>query len=124
MPLFNIDEKIQASTGKQEHWKLFRRFEGSDLHQAMVLKIANHLQKEMLYSSWLGSEILKQLEKEYPNLFEPYQSESGRQVISGLFGMTLWNVLADHGDSWYFHQPKIDSLDELTGTYYFKNKRT
>ncbi|HEY5536824.1 MAG TPA: hypothetical protein VIL99_18055 [Ignavibacteria bacterium] len=40
--------------------------------------------------------------------------------IGSLFGMTLWNVLAEDSENWKFLMKSIDSFDDSKGTQYFK----
>jgi hypothetical protein len=118
MALFNIDDKPQPSVGKHDYWLLFRRFRGTALHSEIVNEIIDYLElnKDFLDSQHLGSDILKKIEKTNPVLYKQEPPDE----MGSLFGMTLWNVLADDKDDWKFLSKSIDSKDGITGTQYFK----
>jgi len=118
MALFNLDDVPQNPIGIRDYWNLFRRFRQTPLHSEIVNKIQQNLELGISYidSRQLGSKILKEIEKENSTLL----SQEPADEIGSLFGMTLWNVLADDRDNWKFYKKSIDSLDALTGTEYFK----
>jgi hypothetical protein len=123
MPLFDLKDKEQPRTGRQEHWALFEPFQSRPLHDAIVDEIESHIDaleetQSAIDSSWLGSEILGRLEAESVELFD----EEVPDQVGGLFGMTLWNHLAQHSDDWWF-VPKEGTVDRPEGTKYFRRPR-
>ena len=117
MPLYNPDGNQQPPFGKRDYWQGFRRFVRSDLHEAFLAEISRCLNQECLNSRWLCSQILKKLQGEQPNLFERF----GQEQVSGLFGMTLWNYIAQRTEDWYF-TGNFDDSDEMIGVFYFRKK--
>lgn len=99
-----------------KHWRLYERFEGSPLHAAFVARIEGHLEQEAIYSRQVGSQILQAIEVEAPELLESYDQDS----IGGLFGMTLWNVLAKRPENWYWIHD--DSREGDRASIYFRGK--
>jgi hypothetical protein len=118
MSLFNLDDKPQNPIGIKDYWNLFRRFRQTPLHSEIVNKIQQHLNlgNNYIESRQLGSKILKEIERENPSLLSLEPADE----IGSLFGMTLWNVLAEDSDNWKFYKKAIDTLEGITGTEYFK----
>lgn len=118
MSLFNLDDAPQNSIGIKDYWNLFRRFRQTPLHTEIVNKIRLNLELGIRYidSRQLGSKILKEIERENNSLL----SQEPADEIGSLFGMTLWNILAEDIDNWKFYKKSIDSLDAITGMEYFK----
>lgn len=116
MTLQNIDGKVQDSVLKKEHWRLFEEIQGSDLHSAIIAKLQIYLEQGVIDSSIAGSEILGQIRSASPQLLEEYSEE----ITGGLFGMTLWNLLAEHQTHWCFYRKGGDPLDSPAGMTYFR----
>ncbi|HEY5534512.1 MAG TPA: hypothetical protein VIL99_06215 [Ignavibacteria bacterium] len=116
MSLFNIDGAPQNAVGHKDYWNNFRRFRNTPLHSEFVREINNNLNTNFIDSLQLGSRIITKIEKENLSL---YNQESADEIGS-LFGMTLWNVLAEDSENWKFLMKSIDSFDNAKGTQYFK----
>jgi len=113
MPLFDLEGNPQPLTGTRAHWRQFEDFQRSPLHKEFERRITPHLSEEQLDSSRLGSDILSKIEADSPNLLEEYQFED----VGSLFGMTLWNILAQHSESWrFFRAPREPG--EIRGMIY------
>ncbi len=117
MPLFDLDDRQQNSIGTREYWRAFEAFDGSPLHAALVQAIAPYLNHESINSMQIGSTTLSRLETESPELFRPYQHDE----IGGLFGMTLWNIIAERPEDWRFYR-LTNEMDEAWGTVYFRRR--
>ncbi|MBI5877047.1 MAG: hypothetical protein HZB53_05290 [Chloroflexi bacterium] len=118
MPLYSLDDKEQRAIGQRDHWDLFRIFQGSPFHLAIVRELEPYLSGEKIYSVEAGSSILAKLETEVPHVVEAYPHD----VRGGLFGMTLWNLLAQRQEDWYF-SGMTNALDEPWGYAYFRRGR-
>lgn len=116
MTLQSVAGISQSAVGKKEHWHLFEQFQGSDLHAAIVAGLHGYLERHEIDSSIAGSEILERIESASPYLLDEYSQD----ISGGLFGMTLWNLLAKHSARWCFVPKKADPLDDVTGTFYFR----
>ncbi len=116
MSLVSIDGKSQPSVGKSDHWRLFVQFQESDLHTAIVTELQSYLNRRAIDSSIAGSEILDELSTTSPHLFDDFLSDQ----VGGLFGMTLWNLLAEQPEQWYFVSKQGDPLDDPAGKSYFR----
>jgi len=100
MPLYNVEGRLQNAIGHREHWNQFERFQGSSLHAAFKAELDPYLDKQTINSARAGSEILTRIESQSPHLLQPYHPDQ----VAGLFGMTLWNLLAEHSASWCFYR--------------------
>lgn len=118
MALFSLDGVPQPPIGQQEHWRLFERFVGSELHTAIVSKLRSYLDGDHIDSPQVGSQVLRAIRTEAPDYLDSYSVEAA----GGLFGMTLWNLLAEHSARWMFYPKKADAHDDVTGTVYFRAK--
>lgn len=116
MPLYSLDDVLQPAIGRGEHWRLFERFVGSYLHAAIVKELQSHLDGDAINSPLVGSRILQKIRA--PELLNGYSEED----TGGLFGMTLWNLVAQHPAEWLFYASLADPLDGVTGTVYFRPK--
>lgn len=120
MPLYALDERKQNPICRGEHWRLFPPFQRRPLYDAIIAEldryVADHY-NDGIDSSWAGSEILGTIEAESPQLFDAEDPDQ----ISGLFGMTVWNYLAQHADDWCFVR-KAPLTDEPEGTKYFRRR--
>ena len=115
MTLCSLDEAKQLPIGKQEHWQLFRAFQGTPLHAGMLDELIPLLDAPALDSSILGTEVLSAIEAREPHSIQDWDPDA----LGGLFGMTLWNRLAQSTESWYFYG-KAAADDEPGGTMYFR----
>ena len=115
MPLFDALDNEQPLIGKRDHWKMFEKFEGSVLHELFITEIEPILENETIDSSKFGKEIITKLQKSESDEFEEYKSKD----IGGLFGMTLWNYIAQHNDNWYFTSTSKGER-ETSGTIYWR----
>lgn len=114
MTLFSPDGKPQPPIGSGDHWKLFERFQDGPLYPLLVAKIQDHLTDEAVNSGQLGSAILSQLQSEHPTEYVNH----GYAELGSLFGMTLWNFLANLDKEWCFTRTAA-SRREYTSMYYF-----
>ena len=115
MPLYSLDEVKQPSIGRQQHWNLFLAFQGSPLHAAIVTELRPYLDAKGVDSAIVGSKVLSAIETREPQLLQTCDQEDA----GGLFGMILWNQLAERSERWYFY-PKATSGEEPGGTMYFR----
>lgn len=120
MALYDVNDKLQNDVGKKDYWKLFDSFRRTALHSAFIAAISDFLSKNnSINSSRAGSQIITKLQTENVSIFNNIDSS----VIGGLFGMTLWNHMANTPDLWYFRiLPKEEGKD-TAGTFYFKRNR-
>lgn len=120
MALYDVNDKLQNDVGKKDYWKLFNSFRETALHSAFIAAISDVLSKnDSINSSHAGSQIISKLQKENVSIFDNIDSS----VIGSLFGMTLWNHMANTSDLWHFHMlPKEEGKDSA-GTFYFKRNR-
>ena len=116
MSLYNLKLKLQPEIGIKIYWNNFRRFRDTPLHRAIVSEIKLFLKEKSINSRQLGNKILNKIEKNNPALIRQEPADE----LGSLFGMTLWNELANDTDNWKFHKISINSLVALTGTIYFK----
>jgi hypothetical protein len=117
MTLYSLDGIVQPPIGRQQHWDLFRAFQGSPLHLAIVAELQPYLNDQGIDSTLVGSEVLAAIERREPQLLQTPDSDE----VGGLFGMILWNQLVERPEPWYFY-PKATSGEELGGTMYFRKK--
>ena len=115
MPLYSLDEVKQPPIGQQQHWNLFLAFQGSPLHAALVTELLPYLDASAVDSSIVGSKVLAAIEAREPQVLQA----CGQEEVGGLFGMILWNQLAEGSERWYFY-PKATSGEEPGGTMYFR----
>ena len=118
MALYSLDDVPQSAILRSEHWRLFERFVGSPLHTDIVAELQAYLAGEAIDSSQVGSQILKKIQGKSPQLFDAWPSDD----TGGLFGMTVWNLLAKHSASWRFYPKKAGAPDDMTGTIYFRTQ--
>jgi len=124
MALYNIESKKQNPTGTKECWKNFDLFVRSEdhkeLYNTLIIEISNYIDKyietkEVVDSNKLGSFIINKIKQ---TDFEKYKFLSGT-LHGGMFGMTLYNFLANDHRDWYFLSRAIDRFDEKNGSQYF-----
>lgn len=115
MPLYSPDDARQPSIGQREHWNLFRRFQHSALHTAFRTKLQPYLDGEQIDSRVTGRTILEAVRAESPQLLASYHDDQ----LGGLFGMTLWNLLAERPEDWRFYRMS-DTWNETQWTTYFR----
>lgn len=115
MPLFDIHDNEQDPTGKGLHWKFFEKFENSDLHKLFRKEINKMvLERDTIDSKLAGAIIIENLKKDHKDLI------TRQKNVTGLFGMTLWNILAQEDDNWYFSKEESDERG-ITGTNYWRD---
>ena len=117
MTLYSLDGIAQPPIGRQQHWDLFRAFQGSPLHEAIVAELQPHSSAQGIDSTVVGSKVLAAIEGRESQLLLVLDADE----VGGLFGMILWNQLVERPESWYFY-PKATSGEELGGTMYFRKK--
>ena len=115
MPLYSLDGVQQPPIGRQQHWNLFLALQDSPLHAAIVTELLPYLDARAVDSSIVGSKVLAAIEAREPQLFQALDQEEA----GGLFGMILWNQLAERPEPWYFY-PKANSGEEPGGKMYFR----
>jgi hypothetical protein len=110
MPLYSLDNDLMDAVGQGEHWKLFEHFEGAPLHAAFLKELQAYLDQDRINSSRVGFEILSRIGDRDPELLRSYDQ------LDGLFGMTLWNLLAQREEAWFFYPH-----EERKGRTYFRS---
>ena len=115
MPLYSLDGVQQPPIGRQQHWNLFFAFQASPLHAEIVTELRPYLDASAVDSSIVGSKVLAAIEAREPQVLQACDQEEA----GGLFGMILWNQLAEGSEPWYFY-PKANSGDEPGGKMYFR----
>lgn len=115
MPLYDIKDIKQDPTGKALHWKSFSKFQESDLYKLFCNKINTMLKKDSIESRLAGTIIIEKLKATNEELI------STQKNVSGLFGMTLWNVIAKRPEKWYFTTVEGDDRG-YTSTNYWRKK--
>jgi len=100
MPLFDDFDNKMNEKGKALHWKRFERFEGSTLHKLFVSEIKKILNRKNINSSIAGMNIIEKLRESNPDAYQGHL----RKWIGGLFGMSLWNIMAKQEDEWTFRR--------------------
>jgi hypothetical protein len=115
VPLFDTHDKRANAIGSREYWRLFPPFQNRPLYAAIVEALDSYVEdKDVIDSSWAGSEILNKLQSESPDLFEG----EDREWTGSLFGMTLWNYFFNRPDDWTF-SPKENVNEEIEAYFYF-----
>lgn len=119
MTLFSIEGKKQQAIGRNEYWRRFEYFQGTELHSLFVKEIKSIIEqcpKEgKIDSRQATKEILTKFEQIHFDILSEWDSET----LAGLFGMTLWNVLATHPERWHFYRT-IGKDGEMRGTLYWR----
>lgn len=115
MPLYSPENVRQPAIGQREHWNLFRRFQHSSLHTAFLSKLRPCLDHTQIDSRVTGRAILEAVRAESPHLLQTYHEEQ----LGGLFGMALWNLLAERPEDWRFYRMS-DTWNESQWTTYFR----
>jgi hypothetical protein len=116
MTIESLNGTVQSHIGTKEHWRRFESFQGSQLYAVIVADLQRYLECKHIDSSIAGSEILGRIASTSPHLLDQYsQDDAGR-----LFGMTLWNLLANDPNRWSFYSKKADPIENVAGTIYFR----
>ncbi|MBN8572264.1 MAG: hypothetical protein J0M18_21790 [Ignavibacteria bacterium] len=121
MPLFNIDNQIQQPIGNKPCWKNYRIFAKDPLHGELVKHISNYIDQNYnklteINSNELGSRIINSIRINDNELYKHLTYN----LHGGIFGMTLFNYLANDSRDWYFHAKSIGSFNDSKGSFYFK----
>jgi hypothetical protein len=116
MTIESLSGTVQSSIGTKGHWRQFEAFQGSQLHAVIVADLQRYLECKHIDSSIVGSEILGQIASTSPHLLDQYSQDDA----GGLFGMTLWNLLANDSSRWSFYPKKADPIENVAGTIYFR----
>jgi len=120
MPLYHFDSgSRQNPIGRADHWRRFEAFQGSNLHRAFEREIRAIVQQtrigKTIDSRDVTKSILTDLQATNPELFIEWNDG-----LAGLFGMTMWNVIARESEDWYCHF--IDSEPgEFRGVWYWRD---
>jgi hypothetical protein len=127
MSLYNINNKLQISTGHKNCWKNFDMFINSKEHKKLYNLLINEISSyiddnynkiEEIDSSKLGACIIKKIKNSDLELYKQLYGT----LHGGIFGMTLYNFLAKDERKWYFLTESIDKFDEKSGSKYFKKR--
>jgi len=119
MTLLSLEGQVQNEVGRREYWRRFESFAGSPLYDIFVAEIeaaiTQNVHGSVVDSRQQTREVLTRLEITHPDLLRNWDNEE----LAGLFGMTMWNVIALHPDDWCFYRT-IGSDGELRGTQYWR----
>ena len=119
MALFSLEGERQNAIGRKDYWRRFEGFYGTQLHRLFVDEIIAIIEKHtsggVIDSRQYAKTVLTKLERSSPELMNEWDSEE----LAGLFGMTMWNVIANYPESWHFYRT-IGKDGELRGTQYWR----
>ncbi len=120
MPLFTYTDKDtktpQPAIGKKDHWNSFIDYQGSPLHGRLSELIGHQIAEEKIVNSGhLGKKILSEIQDSGDSLVNGVDPN----LLGSLFGMTLWNHIANHPQNWRFLKEEKDPRREYSGTVYF-----
>lgn len=119
MTLFSVAGEKQNAIGRKDYWRRFESFYGTQLHGLFVDEIITAIEQptgKIIDSRQYAKIVLTKLERSAPELMDEWGSEE----LAGLFGMTMWNTIANRHESWYFYRT-IGSDGELRGTQYWRS---
>jgi hypothetical protein len=118
MSLYSIEDKKQNPIGTRPHWNLFKTVQDSPLHLLIKQAIEERMKAETTINSRLFGK--KLLEAEQDTLQE-YCAAFSKEQISSLYGMILWNTLANHEEKWQFCKQEKSSPEAGSAVLYFRN---
>jgi hypothetical protein len=117
MSLYSVEDKMQKAIGIRPYWKLFKTIQGSPLHLLIKHSIEERMQSEKTINSRLFG---KQLLEEEQDKLKEYCTTFSKQQISSLYGMILWNTLANHEEKWRFYKEPKSSPEASSAVLYFR----
>lgn len=104
--------------GKREYWKEYERFRNSPLHSTFQVEIYSRTFGRTVNSLDWGSEIITKIEKETPQIIDPFRDWE----VGCLFGMTLKVMLANEKQGWKMKKIPKNKWD-LKGMIYIRKKK-
>jgi|LGOV01.1.fsa_nt_gb hypothetical protein len=119
MALYSIDDsnkqKKENSIGTKEYWALFKRYQGTSLHDLLKDEIGKHLpSSEEINSRHLGKSILSGISIS--------KQEISDEQLGALYGMVLWHTIAELDQDWRFLKEAKSHPEDKSGMIYFKDK--
>lgn len=118
MSLYSVDSKEQKAIGVRKHWNLFKEHQDSPLHLLIKQAIEERLQSEETINSRLfGKKLLDEKQEQIQALDDSLRKEQ----LSSLYGMILWNTLANQEEKWLFCKQPKSHLDAASAVLYFRH---
>ena len=119
MTLIDINKRELAAEGQKEHWALFRAYKNTQVHRSISAKIDELLPTKedgTVFSGQFGSSVLGEIDFDHV----PGAENLSREDIGSLFGMVLWNHLAEAEEHWVLSGKYKDPYRETSTTTYFR----
>jgi len=122
MALYSIKDRNlehpQNSIGRKDYWDLFKQYQDTPLHELLRNEIKKLLTTaEDVNSRMLGKTILTEAGKYILALEQSIDDEQ----LRSLFGMTLWNTLAETDDTWHFMNEAKNHPEDKSAMLYFRH---
>ena len=118
MSLYSVEDKKQKAIGIRPHWNLFKTIQDSPLHLLIKESIEERLEAETTINSRMFG---KQLLQEEQEKLQEYCAALSKQQVSSLYGMILWNTLANREEKWQFCKQPKSSPEAGSAVLYFRN---
>lgn len=121
MALYSIsdEKKKQKSIGSKDYWQLFKKHQNSTLHKHLKKEIETYLQAETsINSKQIGKQILSNLNEKILALTT--KTKISDEQLSSLYGMILWNTIAERDEKWLFYKQEKTDPDTTSAMQYFR----